>query len=194
MKNGFSLLELLIAMTIFVVVAVVLYSSFASGINVWRQAKSSFDTYQNARLSLEIIARDLRNSISYEGLEFSGEKDRVSFAGLINCAEPGEPEILKIGKISYYFEETEDAIVRQVMPIGAEEDRRQLAEPVEDLNFSYFSKGEDNEYLWSDIWEIPGFRPLFVKIKATFKKPAYDEKLTLTKNISMPVTAPAKED
>jgi prepilin-type N-terminal cleavage/methylation domain-containing protein len=188
-KFGFTLIELLIATTIFLGVALVLYSSFSNAIKVWRQTKDSFDFYQTANLSLDIISRDLRNSINYDNLGFAGESDKLIFAGLINCAKPDEDKLLKPGTISYYLDEAEAAVVRKTAPVGSDAKQRQLAWPVDNLNFSYLSKTEEGEYIWSDTWDNPASRPEFIKINFLFKKPNSDEKILFSRTIFIPTGA-----
>ena len=62
-RAGFTLLELLVAVTIFSIVAVALYSSFYAGIRILRRTQEAIKLHQNLRLVTEELSLDLRNSL-----------------------------------------------------------------------------------------------------------------------------------
>lgn len=72
-RLGFTLIELLIAVTIFSVIAVALYSCFNAGIRVWRRAEENMELHQSVRLTLEGLAKELRNAVNYAD-EDAGEE------------------------------------------------------------------------------------------------------------------------
>ena len=47
---GFTIIELLIALSIFAVIAVTLYSTFFAGISVWKRSGDKSGTYQDIRV------------------------------------------------------------------------------------------------------------------------------------------------
>ncbi len=87
--QGFTFLELLIAVTIFSIVAVAIYSSFNVGIRAWRKTEESYKVRQEARHALDTIGRELRCAISFKLKNpepppenkdsFEGFSDEVSF-------------------------------------------------------------------------------------------------------------------
>lgn len=79
--KGFTLIELLLAAAIFAVVAAGIYSAFYSGLFGYRNISEAINTYQGARLILERINRELRNSFAYSSDEprFSGKENEMSF-------------------------------------------------------------------------------------------------------------------
>ncbi len=77
--RGFTLLELLIAITIFSIVAIAIYSSFNVGIHAWRKAENSYKVRQEARHALNTIGRELRCAINFAPIAFEGTSNSVSF-------------------------------------------------------------------------------------------------------------------
>ncbi|MFC1593926.1 type II secretion system protein J [Candidatus Omnitrophota bacterium] len=84
--SGFTLLELLITLTIFSLIVLSLYSTFASGISVWRRSEDANMIYQEARLVLDAMARDLTRAVVYdfsdtypEIIAFDGTETEVAF-------------------------------------------------------------------------------------------------------------------
>ncbi|MBM3251331.1 MAG: prepilin-type N-terminal cleavage/methylation domain-containing protein, partial [Candidatus Omnitrophica bacterium] len=100
--KGFTLIEILIVLTIFSVVALSLYSTFFSGTSVWRRSEDLNRIYQEARWSLDTIANELRNAVilDYSNIYpdfvvFEGGSDKISFLGITDDG---------IKKISYFLE------------------------------------------------------------------------------------------
>ncbi len=73
--RGFSLLELLIGTTIFVLAVTSVYASLFLGIKVWKQEESREDFLLEAELAEEIMAEHLRCAF------WNSEDDTVSFQG-----------------------------------------------------------------------------------------------------------------
>ena len=106
-SRGFTLLELLISLTVFSVVAVIVYAvlSFCSRAVESGEARSTEN--QRARAALALISRQLKSayplSVRAEGetfVYFFGEPDGVSF---ISAA--GRPEAGGLEKVSYFLRE-----------------------------------------------------------------------------------------
>ena len=76
---GFTLLEVLLGLTIFGMIAACVYSTFAGGIRLSRSAERQGKVYREARWALDVISKDLENMIPYD---FSNSyKDRQAFEG-----------------------------------------------------------------------------------------------------------------
>ncbi len=110
-KKGFSLIEILIALTIFSTIVVTLYSTFWSGIKIDQRLEDK--TYRQASWALEEMAKEFENAAKYDFSnsypdinEFLGEKDRVSF--LLPSGQG-----LKV--IQYYLEQAEEVFVHKVI-------------------------------------------------------------------------------
>src|SRR3989338_2967160 len=95
---------------IFSIVAVAIYSSFNVGIRAWRKAEASYKVRQEARYSLDTIARELRCSVNFVRMPFAGTSDSVSFSRpfKISNQKEGYPE--GIFRITYTFDAQAQAI------------------------------------------------------------------------------------
>ena len=78
---GFTLIELLIGFSIFAVIGVCVYSTFASGLKLNRRAQSLEGIYRDARMSMEILARDLENMAAYHFPVEDGTASQIAFEG-----------------------------------------------------------------------------------------------------------------
>ncbi len=65
-KAGLSLVELLISISIFSIVALTLFSTFSNGIRLSKQADRTQLFYRGVRFSFDTIARDLENMVPYQ--------------------------------------------------------------------------------------------------------------------------------
>jgi len=180
MKNcrSFTLVELLIASSIFALVMVALYAAFSSGVFGYRNIQERIDAYQQARLVLEHLDRDLRNSFAYSAADtkFSGQGDKVSFLSLADDYR-GNEIISAFAFISYYLEG--DKLMRlcrkdqESLDPDSKIKADEFAFGVEKIAFTYIY--QDKEAVKEkDTWDDPKSLPLAVKVDLTLKnKNAY---------------------
>jgi len=85
-NKGFTLIEVLIASSIFIIVMVSIYSAFHTGVFGFRNIENNIEAYQSARKILERLDADLRNSFVYSGEEakFIGTQDTLTFLTLVD--------------------------------------------------------------------------------------------------------------
>ncbi len=169
-KGAFTFIELLIAVSIFAVVAIALYSTFFAGIMVWKRSGEGGGLYQDVKFTFDYINRDLKNAVTYttdeeSALVFSGTASEVSFVTL-------EPSFLENGmagreliSVSYGLEEEEGQLTRRAagISLGLDTEKAEkeiLLKGVEDFKFEYCydSGDEDEPYLWKEEWEHEGMK------------------------------------
>src|SRR5438270_764722 len=90
--SGFTLIELSVGLTLWILVTVILTRVFQSGLKSWKHAADKPPLYQEARVVLDQISREFRNSIDVPGIAWSASGQEVSFATFHDT---------KIEKISY---------------------------------------------------------------------------------------------
>src|SRR5512139_3594729 len=61
-ERGFSLVELMMAMTITLIVSAAIYGLLTSGSNAFRREPEVADRQQNIRVAMDLIARDVFNA------------------------------------------------------------------------------------------------------------------------------------
>ncbi|MFH1848374.1 MAG: prepilin-type N-terminal cleavage/methylation domain-containing protein, partial [Candidatus Omnitrophota bacterium] len=152
-KKGFTLLEVLISVSIFAIISTCLYSTFSSGIGIWRRQQKTVNINESVRYFFDNIARELRHSVKYpqpdleEGLEgfpetrFIGQEDRVSFVTLRSGLDEGyrHKEIIKV---AYAFNREEGKLCKAVMAqrdgfMEESKDEQVLIENISGIEFSY---------------------------------------------------------
>ena len=61
--RGFTLMELLVALSIFSVVVLAIYSTFSVGMTARERGEKASDLYQEARMILDRMATEIRNTV-----------------------------------------------------------------------------------------------------------------------------------
>ena len=202
---GFTLIELLLSLAIFSIMAVAVYSAFASGIGVWRKAKEVGSIHQTARLMLDEIAEDLRNTVMISGSPFMGKSDRVSFLIVRrDAATSGGLIASEVRRITYEVKRDEtspyDAIYRldESYVEGLQEGHEKpeyFGGPITAFELQYVARDEESGVAmeWKAVWDEEDLFPIGVKI--TLAMPGRQkEGAVFTKTVFMPQGLREKED
>jgi general secretion pathway protein J len=170
---GFTLIELLVSVAIFSVIAVAVYSAFASGVGAWREAQEFSTTYQTARLVLDDMARELKNAVTLAGPDFVGERQRLSFLTVgqppAANARPAEPRITRVTyEVRTDRASATSSLARLSAPQGDSSQREEtelVVSPVSRFELLYTYKDERGQVVpWNDAWRVSDAVPLGVKI------------------------------
>jgi len=111
--NGFTLLELLLGLMIFSILAVTVYSTFSSGLLINERSQKKNEIYREARWFFSQIGRELENMIPYnfansypQKSSFVGTEESISF---VTRAADG----LKV--VSYYLIDPEEGEIHKTI-------------------------------------------------------------------------------
>ena len=180
----FTLIEILISAAIISLVAIAVYSVFASGIGVWRRGNESRSYERNIRRVSEKLTRELRNTFKFSNIAFEGTEDSIAFAGLVEN---------EVGRISYFLND-ENVFCRQqqTYPEALQDEEmgesEELIPEVAQLSFSYcYLDNATGDYKWKESWvkEEQDTIPRAVKIELFFGDEA--EPSTFVKTIFIPI-------
>lgn len=177
--SGFTLLELLIALSFFTVAFVVVSSVFGTGITAWRRSEGESAFYQEVRLATERIGLELRNSLPYAGIPFEGEENSFSFLQVRHPRSGPSPEWIRVTyKVS--SKEGSAHLIRQLVPfLKGEETEATVLSDLSDIRFSYPLFETDGTWEWKERWDsgISETGPPFMKITLSLKGGEAWEKL-----------------
>lgn len=112
-SRGFTLAEVLVATTLLSIVMASVYTLFGSTLRTWRSAEDKFDNYQNARLAMGIMRRELDNVAPQAGYLMNGNRREIEF---ICVAEPFDVEGNQgrhMMRVRYRFNRTGGTVVRE---------------------------------------------------------------------------------
>lgn len=80
--SGFTLVEVLLVMTIFAFIGLGIATSFFSGMKLWARATGADFWHSNLVLNLESVSKNLRQSLDVPGIGFEGDSKSFSFPAL----------------------------------------------------------------------------------------------------------------
>ena len=187
-RAAFTLIELMIAASIAGIVGLAIIFSFAAGLKAYSKVKDFNASQPGILISLEKIERDLSNTFRFTGIDFTGDKKKISFAGFLN-------ENFCIGRISYFFNADDGgALIRTEQPYSyallenkPDGIKSRTAAALKDVVFSYCYFSRDSKrYDWRDSWSGGDGIPRAVKIKVVFREG--DKDLELERTVFMPVS------
>jgi prepilin-type N-terminal cleavage/methylation domain-containing protein len=203
---GFTLVELLIASSIFSVIILSLYSAFQTGVLTYNRMDSAFMVYQASRVTLNRLELDLKNSFIYSenDAKFRGSSQTLDFFSVIDAFEEGA-SYASVYRIQYELSGTAlkrtcyqgvDALKENGAAFAGDE----LTSEAKEISFQYaFATGNpDKPYDWQDSWpqadnpEQQKALPLAVKIKLSLIEKGRQEKelsiVEFTKIVSLPLS------
>lgn len=151
LKKGFTLIEMIVVTTIFSLVGLGIISCFISGMKIWDRARHINRVRGNVLLTMEMMARELRQSVNTERVTFEGKERSVSFP-----TRTGHT----ISRVTYLFKSLHKGIFRQQLSLRdvveehekAYQERKTLSADNFFLEYLYFDK-DDEVYLWTDEWD-----------------------------------------
>lgn len=175
---GFTLLELVVAITLMGLVLVLLYSGMRLGLNGWDSGEQRAETTDRLRLAQEVLRRQLAQSMTV--YQTGDQRERIAvFSGQPNEIEFVAPMLVQLGQGGLYRVRVGAGNGRLWMrwrpywpddPDAGPEQESVLLEGVSGLEWSYFGSdrsngGEQSEPPhWRSEWTNPERRPLLVRL------------------------------
>jgi len=170
-KKGFTLVELLVGVTIFAIVAACVYTSLYLGIKVFKSEENQDLKLQEAILTLDQMAQRIRSSFinpENEEIRFMGTEDRLDFFSvstngdlerMVFYLEPAQEDgLFFLYQSRCKYTELGDETLTKVELIHSK---------VRGLKFSYFNK---KDKIWHADWPDELRLPELVKLEVGFNR------------------------
>jgi general secretion pathway protein J len=190
--TGFTLLEVIVTLTILGLILLVISGAFRLGLSAWERGESTREEYQKVRAISQLVCQQIKSSIPYkiktqkaEGdyLAFEGKPHSVKFVSAlpIKAREPkgfvyaiyefqegGEEG----GRLVYYEQRVLNKNFFEEKP--DEELGVSLCEGISDVRFEYFREADLEETKtegWFDTWDTKEEKelPKALRMKITWK-------------------------
>ncbi|MCP5195270.1 MAG: prepilin-type N-terminal cleavage/methylation domain-containing protein [Gammaproteobacteria bacterium] len=174
-QTGFTLLELIVAITLMGLVLVVLYSGLRLGLNGWDHGERRAEATNRLRLAQEFLRRQLTQSLTVYQFDEKRKKS-VVFAGRSDGIELITPMLTQLGQGGLYRLRIELGDSRLWIrwrpylpddPNAGEERESVLLEGVSGIEWAYFGFEQDNDQespRWHSEWASTERRPLLVRL------------------------------
>lgn len=182
-KKGFTLIEVLIVTLILSIISLAIFSTFSNGLRIYNRINSEA-TLENQVTFCDRFSQDLRNSLNFTGIHFTGKDEELEFAGIFNS-----PRMQKrtVGRIKYAFDSSKELVNRFASDYTSVysqegESTRQALDKIKSCVFSYYYfDNQTREFAWLTDWKKDGL-PAAVRMELEFKDNP-EAKLTRTFNI-----------
>ncbi|MCO5762003.1 MAG: prepilin-type N-terminal cleavage/methylation domain-containing protein [Chromatiaceae bacterium] len=178
-QAGFTLLELVVAITLMGLVLVVLYSGLRLGMSGWDSGEQRAEATNRLRLVQEFLRRQLAQSMTV--YQTGDEQERVVvFAGQADTIEFVAPMLAQLGQGGLYRVRVEASDGRLWIrwrpylpadPSAGEERETELLDGVSAVEWAYFgSEGDDDSQpQWRSDWTSPERRPVLVRLNLNLR-------------------------
>ncbi len=183
-RRGFTLLELLIAMTLLGLIAVLLLGGLRLGARSWEAGSARNEQTSEVQVVQTFIrqqlsrARDLVPVLRGPARRpaFEGTREAITFIAPL----PGHLAVGGLYRLSLYLSEEGEQnrlmVSWRLFQSGADDgdarfddDATVLLDHIENVEFSYFgSERKDGERDWQDEWQDQDRRPEMVRIRVEF--------------------------
>jgi len=217
-RNGFTLLEILIAIFILATVLSTVFASYTGTLRVVRDTESRAEIYRMAGIALERIVEDLESVYmpeeaktsdsedTQEPFRFAGEDqeiqgmsaDTLTFPSLAHLVFGEEDQPWGTTEISYYVEESDDGkgliLYRRDRPQWEEVSDEgggglPLCEGLVSVNFSYFDAEGQESQDWDPASEEGTGMPKIVSVALEFVNPSDPETpLKFATGVTLPIS------
>lgn len=202
--KGFTFLELLIAVTIFSIVAVAIYSSFNVGIRAWRKTEDSYKVRQEARHALDMMARDLRCAIKFTQKDPENPLIEIdSFDGSASEVSLWRATTEGVFKITYKLVKEEDDDSKSLYRISQTYGQLAKDEPgsssivvggLSNFELKYAFKNEE-KIEWGSDWQGQGANiPLGARVILYFPTGDKEKSVGFSETILIPTGTIEKEE
>ena len=182
---AFSLVELLMAVAIFSVVSIAIYSTFSSGAAVLRRINNLDLVQQKILLKTEKLSRQMREQPASRKPLFKGDKTKISFSANVDYFPC---------RLTYYFDSPTNSLLYVADKLSEIIDQEGKLDPnlkssgavylskIKEVSFSYlYLDLSKNTYFWTDKWEQE-YLPFAVKFTIIGQKQKYESTVYLPKN------------
>jgi prepilin-type N-terminal cleavage/methylation domain-containing protein len=162
---GFTLIEVVLALSIFALIGMILYGAFSLGNNALTKSQASFDNNQRLRSLGDLLGSYIRSSYPYRAsaqdqtIFYQGEGDSLTFISSFSLSLGGRG----MAKIHIYREgdSSKDGVLKleEETPVRFDDESEQgqsnavtLEAGVENLQISYLDPQSEEEK-WEERWD-----------------------------------------
>jgi len=176
-RAGFTLLELILAITILSIVVIILGSGFRLGIKAWEKGESEAAENQRLRTLSGLISQSIKSAYPYkmkiddkDTIIFKGEKNSILFVTTLLDSSHGGFRWVKFS----YKDKTlslNEGILPDKKFMDKLEDKGEVVDSnIGDVRFEYFSQEKAE---WLETWNLGHGIPAAVRVKIGYFQPSF---------------------
>ncbi len=169
-RAGFSLIELLLVLTLAPIVFFAVYSNFSTGVRLWQRLKTPVVTEDLVIFNQKSRA-DLSRILRYQAIPFLGTSQELEMASAISADEDLGGD-RAIGQVRYFYDDNANSLFREIRNYSQVFNDQPgliqlLIKDVTDLEWSYFSYDKlSNGFVWTEEFrpDSPEVTPAAVRL------------------------------
>lgn len=148
--GAFTLIEILVALSILAIVVVSSYTVLRGIADSWLKGEARTERYKNARVILDMMSREISQAmINLQPVYCLGQGDRVFFVYPVGRSEDNS-DLVEVG---YWLRDTDNALVRhyQANPdynFQTADSIDEISENVRGVEFRYYDGS-----IWKESWD-----------------------------------------
>jgi len=187
---GFTLVEMLLSISLIAVLGLVVYSCLSGGLRIWQRVNTP-SIGEDVNIFFEKLSVDMYNSFPYKDIEFIGNAEGFQCASIVttDSANPGLAH--GVGEVSYFYDKENQAIIRRKKNLsdifreknGAEQ--KMIGNITAGLFQYYYYDPRAKEYFWVEEWKKGSGIPIALASKIDINYGGKDYKFS--KFIIIPV-------
>lgn len=189
---GFTLVELLVSLSLVTVIFAALMATFYGGMQVWDRSECMQTQGSNLQLAFEKMRKDIRNSLTFNLIETEGRYDEFVFATKLPLETTEDLNDFQIGRVAYYLDKQSRVLCRSA--VAFKDMRRQkikaecqiLAEGIDRVRFKYYLEDtEEGEAKWKGSLREDE-RPSVVRIETRYTDDCSGEEVEKNYDVLLP--------
>lgn len=193
-QSGFTLVELLVTMSLVTTVLLVLFSILSGGVRVWERIVCGSVSEQEFSVASVQLRSGIRGYHPFSPIPFKGSSDEFSFAALLLQPDEDALELLyEPGRRSFYFDRRQKQLCRAeqfyrgMRRADARGVCRPVLEQVESVRFRYYAYDSKNKsFAWNSQWKSED-PPLAVQAEVQYEDRCRLEKTKKTILVPIPL-------
>ena len=170
-RNGFTLVELLISLTILSIILVIVLGAFRVGVRAWEKGEQDIDSNQRSRIVLDLVKQQLSSivlkkiTVNTQSFFLKGDAKSLEFVSMLSL-DPGN----EFGSVyvKYVVKEKEDQkeslafyernivfMDKEFNPENLDDnDFHELISDAREVSFKYLKQPEEEKaYEWQETWD-----------------------------------------
>ncbi len=198
---GFTFVELLVGLTIFIIVVTAVAGAASAGLKVYQEARSYRVDEMKLMIALEKFEQRMRSAELSPVIPFEGTGNTVKFAGQNSFLDKKSGRLTTLpARLGYRFSNNGFYTDADPYALAVSEDikaesseSRRIAENVFGTFRYYVYEEENDRYLWTGTWDDPETLPLAVELNLYFQGDDDEETAFARRIVSIPAALPQLE-
>ena len=153
-REGFTLVEMLVVVTILGILFSGLYLSFRTGIQAYAKVEENLQEKNEGHIFLKQLEHELRNAISYESEPFIGSEDSIAFPTRLRRYAPKET-YENLFWVEYKLKGGSLIRTERRFKNGFEKEKEMsetLFRGLRDMRFNFLIARPDKKLDWQEEW------------------------------------------